>query len=502
MLGTIFHTVRHLRPVQVYRRLYRPRPSVRVRPDAWPRTLSGVWQCSIERDSAQIGPRRFRFLNQEHEMVGWDDPALPRLWLYNLHYFDSPEAYLIARWINENPVGVGPGWEPYPLSLRISNWIKWALNGNPLSAAVLDSLAVQAEYLNRTVEYHLLANHLFVNAKALALAGMFFTGGAAARWLNRALAILNRECSEQILDDGGHFERSPMYHALILEDVLDLINAAHAFPGVCSDAAAHWGRMAPRMLGWLLNMTHPDGRIAFFNDAAFGVSPEVRQLLTYARSLNIQPEPVALSTAGYIRLENEHCVALFDAAPIGPDYQPGHAHADTLSFELSLSGRRVLVNSGTSTYDAGRQRLAERATAAHNTVRIDGLDSSEVWSSFRVARRARPFDFRTDRRSFVEAAHDGYRRLRDPVIHRRRLELEGGRLVITDDIQAAGDHKVEVFFHLHPDALADIALDSKFSRTVEATTWHPEFNVSLPNQTIVGTWEGRCPLRFTTIVQL
>ena len=79
-----------------------------------------------------------------------------------------------------------------------------------------------------------------------------------------------------------------------------------------------------------------------------------------------------------------------DVGEIGPDYRPGHAHADTLCFELSVFGQRLVVNSGTSEYGLGAERLRQRGTAAHSTVQIDGADSSEVWSGFRVARRARP----------------------------------------------------------------------------------------------------------------
>ena len=92
------------------------------------------------------------------------------------------------------------------------------------------------------------------------------------------------------------------------------------------------------------------------------------------------------------RICKGEAVLLIDVAPIGPDYLPGHAHADTLSYELSLYGKRVLVNSGTSRYGSGPKRDWERSTAAHNTVEVDGQSSSETWSGFRVARRAYPFD--------------------------------------------------------------------------------------------------------------
>src|SRR5690606_4780416 len=112
-------------------------------------------------------------------------------------------------------------------------------------------------------------------------------------------------------------------------------------------------------------------------------------------------------------------------APVGPDYLPGHAHADTLSFELSLFGQRVLVNSGTSCYGHGSERIRQRGTTAHNTVVVDGADSSEVWSGFRVARRARAINPEVHDHQGLEAScsHDGYHRLPGRVTHHRRWRL-------------------------------------------------------------------------------
>src|SRR5690606_25718690 len=168
---------------------------------------------------SMTGPGRFLLLNELHDLgeTGWDDPGIERLWRYNLHYFDDLNAEgapdragwhrdLILRWIGDNPPGRGSGWEPYPLSLRMVNWIKWHLAGNELPPAALHSLAVQARWLMRRLEFHLLGNHLFANAKALVFAGCFFRGDEADAWLARGLAILRREVPEQILADGGQFE--------------------------------------------------------------------------------------------------------------------------------------------------------------------------------------------------------------------------------------------------------------------------------------------------------
>lgn len=496
MVSRLFNTARYLKPVQLYSLVCRRKPvhlHIARMPDL--RTPNGIWTPGIIRETARIGPDRFRFLNQERSVKDWNDPSVPKLWLYNLHYFEAPDAELIRKWVNENPVGLGNGWEPYPLSLRISNWIKWALAGNLLDNVAVASLAIQARYLSRTVEHNLLANHLFANAKALIFAGCFFE---ARYWLQQGLDILRTEIDEQILRDGGHFERSTMYHSLILEDVLDLVNLGHVYSGLLPD----WSQTAGSMLGWLSQMTHPDGRIAFFNDAAFGIAPEPATIVDYARRLGIKANQQVLSDSGYVRLESECAVALFDAAPIGPDYQPGHAHADTLSFELSLGGRRAIVNTGISTYEKCADRHAQRGTAAHNTVRIDCQDSSEVWSAFRVARRARPLSVITDHTTFVEASHDGYSRLKDPVIHMRRLTLASNELQVKDTIQAKREHQVEITFHVHPESNPQVELDPKLIGSEMQSHWYPEFNKSIPNRTITGRWQGTCPASFITRIPL
>ncbi len=367
-MSLFFNTVRYLKPIQVYRRIFPAKPHVLACIAPKQRKAVGKWQPGISRESPRLGPRTFRFLNQTHRIETWNDAGVPKLWLYNLHYFECPASDLIRSWIDENPIGLGTGWEPYPTSLRICNWIKGHLSGNLLVQSALDSLAAQTSYLAQAVEYHLLANHLFANAKALVFAGTLFEGPSADKWRASGLKILDDQLSEQVREDGGHFECSPMYHSLILEDVLDLINLGRTYP----DLIPEWGGVVRRMLGWLMKLTHPDGKIAFFNDSAFGIVPTFEVLSNYAMRLGIEPPEHCLCESGYLRLENDLAVVLFDASPIGPDYQPGHAHADTLSFELSVNGHRAIVNSGISTYENSQERNEQRGTAAHNTIRIDG----------------------------------------------------------------------------------------------------------------------------------
>ena len=306
-----------------------------------------------------------------------------------------------------------------------------------------------------------------------------------------------------------------MYHAIVLEDLLDLIQLAGMFPGVLpADNVEMWRDSADRMLAWLQAMTHPDGGISFFNDGALGIAPDFEALNRYATEigLNWQPQPfeagVLLEPSGYGRLAAGPSLVIADVGPIGPDYLPGHAHADTLSFELSLGNRRIVVNSGIDRYEPGPERLLQRSTHSHSTVEVDGADSSEVWSSFRVARRARPIgrELKIDSDAVrLTCGHDGYRRLPGKVTHTRYWTLSKNRLQVQDQLYGRFRQAI-ARFHLHPDVSVEqvdeklvlatgdqqisVSLNGGTARVVDSS-YHPRFGESVPNKCIEVSMEGR-----------
>jgi uncharacterized heparinase superfamily protein len=240
-----------------------------------------------------------------------------------------------------------------------------------------------------------------------------------------------------------------MYHSIFYEDLLDLINVARVWPQrIDEKVIIQWQAIAAKMGAWLAGMTHPDGQISLFNDAAFGVTPTPSRMAAYAMRLGLVParsddirhRSISLEQwrdSGYIRLTAPQALAILDVAPLGPDYLPSHANADTLSFELSCFGQRIIVNGGTSRYGTGLERLLERQTGAHSTLEVNDQSSSEVWGGFRVARRANPFALSLDlggRQITVGCSHNGYCRLPGKPVHRRTWEWAEDCLIVRDQV--------------------------------------------------------------------
>ncbi|HFO1787930.1 TPA: alginate lyase family protein [Escherichia coli] len=485
----------------------------------------GQWLCMEMYPQTYYGNMTFKFLNFQLSINSWNDHKCSKLWLYNLHYFDDLNAFnskkrkilhleLIHNWIENNPPLKGNGWEPYPTSLRIVNWVKYILSNNINDDNILRSLYIQAQVLSQMLEFHLFGNHLFANAKALIFAGVFFSGKQAEYYLELGLNILDKELNEQILSDGGHFERSPMYHNIILNDILDLCNLAQVYEIVHLRKRLNiWTAKIYKMLEFSSAMSHPDGNISFFNDSTFGISPTHSQLMLYAKSLFDINEGDLISSdnpinyiffkeSGYVSASTTNSKVIMDIAKVGPDYIPGHAHADTLSYELSIFGERVIVNSGINQYGLSELRLEQRKTKSHNTIEVNNMDSSEVWSGFRVAKRANPKVIDISLRHetlLVEGSHDGYKKFSGKIIHTRKWILSDNQLIIDDFICGTFQTAIS-YLHFHPDISLDVIdggvrLKLKSGKivtlyipcpfTVDDSFWYPEFGVSRLNKRII-----------------
>jgi uncharacterized heparinase superfamily protein len=524
-LALYFHTLKYLKFTQLYHRVLKRFTHPKINLIKGERAdISGQWQVQELCAQKFINETDVNFLNHPgfvNAEFDWNNEKEEKLWLYNLHYFDDLnsfgnqsrqplQSHWINKWIDENPaIKGGNGWESYTLSLRIVNWSKAFLSGLDTNDIILNSLAQQADFLSQDLEKHLLGNHYFVNLKALIFASCFFKGVDADKWLAIGLKDFEKELKEQVLSDGGSFELTPMYHAIMLTDLLDLYNLFTAFPSrVPNNVVELTKQTVIKMFGWLHIMSLGDDKVSFFNDSAFGIAPENSILREYAgklgftiNQLEVPAEKLVaynLRNSGYVSVKSSTMCLIADLAPVGPSYIPGHAHADSLSFELSLGDSRVFVNSGTSLYGMSDERLRQRGTSAHNTIEINTKNSSEVWSGFRVARRANIGNrvvgkVSADQRIKFSAAHNGYKKQGINCIHHRAWTVSLNSCII-DDVLKGDFDSAKGFIHLHPKVIITSNNDNQCTLlagvyeielevigaklAIEESTWHPQFGIS------------------------
>jgi hypothetical protein len=274
--------------------------------------------------------------------------------------------------------------------------------------------------LRVNIEDDVLGNHVIRNARALVLGGTSFGATGLTR---RGIELLRRELPEQVLSDGGHYERSPSYHLVVLRDLLEIQAASpHSW---LTDAIE-------RMSTFAAALARPDGAPALFNDGTVD-APQL-ELPETAQGLSVFDE------SGFVVMRDGPLWLAFRCGPPAPDFLPAHAHADALSFHLWWRGRPVLVDAGTFTYEAGADRDWFRSTRAHSTIRVDGREQFRLWAAFRSGPLPK-VSLRYARERAVEASVVLPGRVR----HVRRIEWdpEAGEVFVHDQLEGKGRHRVE-----------------------------------------------------------
>ena len=418
-------------------------------------TRQTIQLVSIPSPSSYLSDNTFTFLNIKHQFndkIDWNYSNYGKLWTYNLNYFDflhQPDinkevGLVLIKDFLHNVSHIKTGAEPYPISLRIINWIKFINNHQINEASINSALYYQTRLLEKNLEYHLMGNHLLENAFALVWGSWYLKDIKCYR---KSTNLLIQELNEQILPDGGHFELSPMYHQLILLKLLDTINLLKKDQDSDSELIGVLTKKAGMMLNWLNQIKYRNDSLPNLNDATYGITPPTNQLLNYAAQINIPCYSQPLRESGYRRLNCGPWELTADIGHIGPDYIPGHAHSDTLSFDLQLGELPFIVDVGISTYDKNAKRHWERSTAAHNTVQIDNKDQSEIWGGFRVGRRARPIHI-IEKANCLQASHDGYKKWN--VYPLRKWSLSARDLVISDRIDGKNYKVATARYYIHP----------------------------------------------------
>lgn len=435
----LYNTVKYLKPKQIYFRLFyfarnRYRKKIGF---AYPisfdfQTKKLFLDESISTQQIFRKNNEFEFLNLSKKFddtIDWNFFEYGKLWTYNISYFDflnqneiskEQSLELIYDFIENDDI-LKDALEPFPISLRGINWVKFLSNNSIEDKKIDDILYKHYQILMDNLEYHLLGNHLLENGFSLLFGAYYFEDESMYQ---KAKEILESELEEQILDDGAHFELTPMYHQIMFFRLLDCINLVKNNDFKNQELLNFLVSVACKMLSWLKNITFKNGEIPLLNDSAFGIAPSSSELFDYASRLDIKNMDLKFSESGYRKVEKDSYECVVDIGNIGPDYIPGHAHSDTFNFVVNFEDKPFIVDTGLSTYESNHRRTVERSTYSHNTVEVNKKDQSEVWGGFRVANRAKIINIE-EKENKIKASHNGYKK--------RVLSIqENGLLKITE----------------------------------------------------------------------
>ncbi|WP_164072445.1 alginate lyase family protein [Poseidonibacter lekithochrous] len=405
---------------------------------------------SIYSYKSYLGNNSFSFLNLEKsfESIDWNYHSLGKLWTYNITYFDflhqdnipiEESSELIYDFINTEDLKDAK--EPFPISLRGLNWIKFFTYNNIQNQKFHDYLFNDYKILMDNLEYHLLGNHLLENGYSLLFAAYYFEND---EFYDKSKEILIEELNNQILEDGAHFELTPMYHQIMLFRLLDCINLVSNNTYKNKELLKFLKEKVSVMLSWLDNITYKNGDIPLLNDSAVGIAPSSQNLLEYAKKLNLEYKTISLKDSGYKKIIKDDYECIVDVGNIGPDYIPGHAHSDTFNFEVRIKDKPFIVDTGISTYESNKQRTIERSTSSHNTVKINDIEQSEVWGGFRVAKRAKISKL-IEKKDYIESSHDGYKKY--GITHTRKWFFSNDSIKIVDSINKSTSAIASIHFY-------------------------------------------------------
>lgn len=478
------------------------------------------------------------FLNQPIDFgtsrnLDWDHPKLdeyPLLWRLKLQSFeflkwltlgfdgptDAPEADAQIRswllsWSEANPIGeehyLRRSWIPHSVSLRILNlcrycaWCEHA--GVDLPVELYRLLFKNALFLENHVEYDIGGNHLIENAVALTIAGVFFEDHDTT-WVERGTSILENAAVEQFLEDGGHFERSPMYHVMVLTRYLTVV---HLLERAEIKPPARIRHTAESGVGFLRAIRPPDDRIPLLNDSVYGEEVELPSCLRYASRIGIEADdpnqPHILDASGYYWLGRGKTRMLIDGGPVGPSHLPAHSHNDQLAFLLWIDGRPVITDTGTYEYAPTERRQYSRSVRAHNTVQVNDTEPIDIGGQYLMGRRSKPSVrlIKGERETTFQGTFHKRSISGTAYTHDRRIVARDDAWFVRDKVDSNDPFTSRL--HFHPDVSirktdngsCAINVDSTSERlsvtprrtgamTLTTSEYYPAFGVSVERETL------------------
>ncbi|HCK99000.1 MAG TPA: hypothetical protein DHW42_02680 [Candidatus Marinimicrobia bacterium] len=512
----MLRTIGFQKPSQIFWRIYliiNRSFSVRKKKKRWMgKQLPQLEVISI--DKSKIN-KKLKIFSENIDFVSmnWDVKSKPKIWRYHLHYFDYLEncdketgQKIIVDWIEKNPLGRSDGWEPYPISLRVVNWIKFfSRHQIEPDDQIVQSLFVQKNVLFKYRELHLLANHFFKNIAALLYLSVFFQDEKLYNW---SIKHLKKEIREQSTNAGLHYEFSPTYHALFVKDLLDVYSILKM--PLFSSGNQLYQMLENKIYSGLFWVNYfAEGKKYYrIGDVNFEGCPSKAYLNQYASELGISSDSEINEQQCFPRLVNNELKIMLLNAPFNPPYNSAHSHCDKLSVLAWYKDIPLFVDTGNHNYEKTPERQYTRSVQAHNTIQIDNLQQAEIWDVFRVGRRGDIID--TNISSNEMTGIFSYRKYK----HKRKISLVQDGFLIADDVIFSGVHHYKVFFHVNPDLHfnlvgSEIHFDLSHVRmvlpkgkvTVVKTDYYPEMYIKRDKKTIIINGEFTDRIRLETIIR-
>ena len=489
-----------------------------------------VFEFSSELKFSNKYPKylEFNFLNIKQKLTipfRWDTYK-PRLWKWNLHYFNwmldwldlycekkkTNNLFLLGEiyddWISKSPIGRGDAWHSYIISMRLRNII-WVLTLFPelKSNNRINSLWTQMCWLNTHKENHHGGNHYLENLIALSFCSLHFEGHKARSIFSQTQLELTKELKLQILDDGGHEERTPSYHLLLLEHLTEL---ALTIQKKLGDRPEWLVTHIYKMTRWSEKIRLIGGKFPNFNDATTSSCSPLDEVLKYALSYlnqethklyglkNFQvrnlkftnvnsikqgdslsdnylmnydqkfksPLITDLPDTGWTILRPGHKYELvFKCGTPCPKHLGAHVHSDLLSFDFLYDSIPLIAETGVSTYEKGLERNYQRSCSAHNTLqlgqnlgkgKINWIEPVDTWHAFRAGKKANPRNRRYENFKDLLIVNGGHNAFEEIGSHFERfiaLKVISDQfpiLIIIDTINSTQMNNFRSFFHLIP----------------------------------------------------
>lgn len=424
---------------------------------------------------------KYTFLNRtikfENE-IDWNNEKIdkyPLLWKLKLQAFEHLEWLVLGHsplttgldvqeslqrqilsWADLNPIGEAKylrrSWIPHSVSLRIINWSRFAAwcdlsNGENVSDRIYEEIYKNALFLSNHVEYGVGGNHLIENAIALIAAGTVFIDHETD-WIRSGIKILKRANKKQFMSDGGHFERSPMYHVMVLRRYI----TAYDLLSKTGRSVTDLERIIEQALGFLMAISKPDNRIPLLNDSVYHEQITVSTCLNYAAACGFEPDETSLAqpgNSGYRTLRSNAGTMLFDVGEVGPAHLPAHSHNDQLSILVWIDGMPLLTDTGVYDYARNQRRQFARSVQAHNTIQYGDSEPIPIGGRYLMGRRT-SIETVSETNKKITAKYES-KALTGPTYKCQRTVTttsKGWR--IEDLIDSKTEAPITVRYHFHP----------------------------------------------------